>query len=309
MPFKKPPDKSPIDLRPRWEVWRKAIRAFQTVAVVNERKSTIQFDPTEHYILSEAFFRCGRLLFPSSWTGREQFAQPDHEFATTRELRKSLEAAQERLFDQQIAMTRLETTGMDQGTYSIHAKAIETLRQRGLNARLARNRIDDTFATIEADQKTFERRHATEARLCEALAKKELQLICGGSWVVDWRNWTRHRDFKLHFPTSVLIAPRDVSSRRRNVVYIAKKPFDLWIDKSLTIEQSVIKREGEDAFQAMKKWFISWIEANSRPVKKPETEVAFRQAFFPKKAVSFTELWALLTPKEWQDHGRRKDKK
>lgn len=267
---------------------------------MSPRTAPIQFDPTQYYILSEAFFRVGLAMFPHTWSGHEQFAAPVDGFENLRAYKAELEGRLARCQSQARALASLDPSGLS--TLEFDA-LIKDQNAMGLKASVAKDsllRIRGTFDSQYKDDQTWQRRLKTEEKLCAAFSSQKLTLICGASWDVDWERWRRETDFVVSFPFSLIYAPRRFSSRRKNSAFIKKDNFDHWYAVQTDFSDDGVQKTEEQQVKA----FINALTMSSRTAPKRALFVAKLRKEIPDMSErSALRYWNAFAPEDWRRPG------
>lgn len=267
---------------------------------MRSRKAPIQFDPTAHYILSEAFFHVGLALYPETWSGLEQFAAPVGDIEAIKARKAVLENDHRRYTRQARALALIDSSSLDQAEFDAHMAQQENVSRKALEARNDLHRTRGLYENKFIDDATWQRRVTVETRLRTAFAKNELTLICGASWDVIWDSWSQEKDFFLSFVFSLIYAPRTKSGRRKNTAHIKKDAFDSWYEIQSDFSSDGIERSKEDRVRT---YFAVASRTKPMPPKKAIFTTELRRAFSPMSQREAARHWDNFAPDEWKVAG------
>lgn len=268
---------------------------------MSARNNPIQFDPTQYYILSEAFFRVGLAIFPNEWTGREQFAAPVAGIENIKARKAELEVTFERHIKSAQALASLGPASLSPSDFEAQLVEQKTMRKRAFEARDELQQIGRTYDAQYSDDEEWQRRRTVEKILCDAFSQEELTLVCGASWKVSWDRWYREKDFVISFPYSLVYAPRQQSGRRKNTAYIPKDQFNTWhAVQSCFISGDAHKTER----QKVEAFFLAAAGAKVTPPRNKNEFISNLRKKFPELSErSALRYWDDLAPEEWKRPG------
>lgn len=195
-----------------------------------ESLNRTRLEPDNFVLLSEAFHRVCRSLFPKERNGFEPVAvdiriEHDREFEHERERlnKKFVLAHLHELSQRAVVRETLSATELFQ-----HDRTFEEARRRTLRTREARDRFINPLDCRVNDAAAFERREAVEALICDAVDKRQLHMLgVHGFPARAWERVWREPEFQICFATSTVHLPKSQGGQKL-VVGFTRAGFDLW---------------------------------------------------------------------------------
>lgn len=265
-------------------------------------------DTRSFYSLEEAFEALGRHLYASEWLGREITAQACEQPNTIEQKRADL-IEQLNRFDGKIHAidTSLSKTVSASETEQLKLQLVEVQSERQTTA-MALGEIPEVTDRDRQRYEAWRRRENTENTLRDACSSGAVKVFsCFGPEMMEIEPelWRGARGFSYYLELSLVVLPRQLSSRRRGAAKVRIAAFDKWLT---TIDRIVLEEGAELSPKELGTiWFRGLIERETGIPPKRDNVIEEMRAEAPGLSeAAALRIWSDHAPKRWTRSGPRR---
>lgn len=241
-------------------------------------------------------------MYPDKWIGIEAFSTEHHVLKDVEKTFLELSQKQKSEKIREFNIASIDVNDFSKDEFAEHQTTLEKSRKAIQLLSLELRRIREFQPTMQSDQDAYNRRKAIEAQLCNAIRKRDLDIVTILGNSLNGRDWQKNEPIDISFAYSIVYFPPEYGSRKRNPAYIDKHAFENWIVNQSGASIAALAGTERER-QAV--WAREYIRKNEMPVKRDTFIHDIQTEFMELSERGAKVIWKETAPETWKKPGQK----